>query len=117
MIRFFLTRSEPRVKLLAGPLKDKSSKLFVFKCDKTDGTDVKVLLERFHLNGHTIGLCTRTQKVEPPYYKTRPFTVGVEELNLTLVYSAGKQTQLSSRKRIFTSFVSTLLFPDISSLL
>ena len=50
-----------------------------------------MLLERFHLNGHTIGFCTRTQKVEPPYYKTRPFTVGVEELNLTLVHSAGKE--------------------------
>ena len=98
------------------PLTPRSSKLFVFKCGKTDGTDVKVLLEGFHLNSHTIGFCTRTQKVEPTYYKSRPFTVGVEELNLTLVYSAGKRTQLSSRKRIFTSFVSTLLFPDISNL-
>ena len=77
---------------------------------------MKVLLERFHLNCHTIGFCTRTQKVEPPYYKTRPFTMGVEELNLTLVYSAGKRTQASSRKRILTSFVSTLLFADVSSL-
>ena len=44
---------------------------------------VKVLLKRFHLNGHTIGFHPQTQKLELP--STAPsFTLGVNELNVSI---------------------------------
>ena len=40
----------------------------------------EVPLERFYLNGHTAGFRPQIQKLEPPLYRTLPFTLGVEEL-------------------------------------
>ena len=40
---------------------------------------MKVQIERFHLNGHTIGFCAQTQKLELPY-KTPLFTLAVKGL-------------------------------------
>ena len=40
---------------------------------------MKVKIERFHLNGHTIGFRPQTQKLEPPY-KTPLFTLAVKGL-------------------------------------
>ena len=42
---------------------------------------MKVQAESFHLNGHIIGLCPQTQKLEPPY-KTLSNTVAVKELKV-----------------------------------
>ena len=41
---------------------------------------VKVQAERIHLNGHIIGFCPQTQKLES-HYKTPPSTLAVEGLN------------------------------------
>ena len=40
---------------------------------------MKKLSKRFHLNGHSIGFCPETLKLEPPY-KTPSFTVAVKGL-------------------------------------
>ena len=37
---------------------------FVFQNIENKLYHVKVLLKRFHLNGHTIGFCPQTQKLE-----------------------------------------------------
>ena len=42
---------------------------------------VKVQEESFHLNGHIIGLCPQTQKLEPPY-KTLSNTLAVKGLKV-----------------------------------
>ena len=34
---------------------------------RNNNYDVKVLLKRFHLNGHITGFHPQTQKLEPPY--------------------------------------------------
>ena len=39
---------------------------------------LKVPLERFYLNGHTVGFRPRIQKLEPSLYCTLSFTSGVE---------------------------------------
>ena len=45
---------------------------------------MKVQVERFHLNGHTIGFRPQTQMLEPPY-KTPVFTLAVKGLNHLLL--------------------------------
>ena len=47
--------------------------------EETNST-VKVQVERFHWNGHSIGFCPRTQKLVSPY-KTPLFTLAVKGLN------------------------------------
>ena len=47
--------------------------------EETNST-VKVQVERFHWNGHSIGFCPQTQKLESPY-KTPLFTLAVKGLN------------------------------------
>ena len=42
---------------------------------------MKVQIERFHLNGHTIGFRPQTQKLELPY-KTPLFTLVVKGLKI-----------------------------------
>ena len=42
---------------------------------------MKKLSKRFHLNGHSIGFCPETLKLEPPYKTPScPFTVAVKGL-------------------------------------
>ena len=41
---------------------------------------MKVQAESFHLNGHIIGLCPQTKKLEPPY-KTLSNILAVKGLN------------------------------------
>ena len=40
---------------------------------------VKVLLKRIHMKDNTIGSCSQTEKLKPPY-KTPSFTLGVKAL-------------------------------------
>ena len=44
---------------------------------------MKVQEESFHLNGHIIGLCPQTQKLEPPY-KTLSNTLAVKGLKVEI---------------------------------
>ena len=46
--------------------------------EETNST-MKVQVERFHWNGHSIGFCSRTQKLESPY-KTPLFTLVVKRV-------------------------------------
>lgn len=61
---------------------------------------VKVEVERFHWNGHSIGFCPRTQKLETPY-KTPLFTLAVKGLNhlLTGKFWCGLKLMLWSPKK------------------
>ena len=52
----------------------------------------KVQAESFHLNGHIIGLCPQTQKLEPPY-KTLSNTLAVKGLKKKLFLESQKHRE------------------------
>ena len=59
----------------------KKSRIFIFTIVKNKQYHVKVLLDNFHLNGHTLGFHPQTQKLQP-HLLTQSLTLGVKGLIL-----------------------------------
>ena len=63
---------------------NQKSQISFCKILKNKWQNVKVQVERFHLNGHPIGFHQQTQKLELPY-KTPLFTLAVKGIKKDLV--------------------------------
>ena len=77
---------------------------------------MKVQAESFHLNGHVIGFCLQTEKLESPY-KTPSSTLAVKGLRikseqLYFIRMSRPPAELSARKTFFLLSTSNHVYID-----
>ena len=62
--------------------------LYGILCVHTLTCDVQELPKKFRLNGHTVGFCPQTEKLEPPN-KTSSFHLGVKSESVEIMRRVG----------------------------